>query len=202
MKSARKKLHRIRPKLDKSLRTLKRKSFTLIELLIVIAILGILAAAVLVAINPGKRMGQARDAQRKNDLGQLKNALETYNVVYGSYPSTGCTGCWFGDAVNFGGFGYEGPGGYIPNLAPDSIKKLPQDPRGHTPGANSETAWAGCKDAVEGPKNSGYLYSSNGTDFKLMAHCTPENYDDQKFVDPARSTWAYAVWSSDTSKNW
>ena len=43
--------------------------FTLIELLIVIAILGILAAAVLVAANPGKRTKQARDAARKNDIG-------------------------------------------------------------------------------------------------------------------------------------
>jgi len=38
------------------------KSFTLIELLIVIAILGVLAAAVVVAINPGKRMAQAKIA--------------------------------------------------------------------------------------------------------------------------------------------
>ena len=52
--------------------------FTLIELLIVIAILGILAAAVLVAINPQKRTRQARDAGRKNDIGSLATELQAY----------------------------------------------------------------------------------------------------------------------------
>lgn len=36
-----------------------QKSFTLIELLIVIAIIAIIAGAVLVAINPAKRLAQA-----------------------------------------------------------------------------------------------------------------------------------------------
>ena len=60
--------------------------FTLIELLIVIAILGILAAAVLVAINPGKRTRQARDAQRKNDVGALATELQGYYTS----PGSGC----------------------------------------------------------------------------------------------------------------
>lgn len=62
------------------------KGFTLIELLIVIAILGILAAAVLVAINPGKRMAEARDTQRKNDIGAITNALISYEAISSSLP--------------------------------------------------------------------------------------------------------------------
>ena len=62
------------------------KGFTLIELLIVIAILGILAAAVLVAINPGKRTRQAQDAQRKNDVGSLATELQGYYTT----PGQGC----------------------------------------------------------------------------------------------------------------
>lgn len=64
----------------------KLKGFTLIELLIVIAILGILAAAVLVAINPGKRTRQAQDAQRKNDVGALATELQGYFTS----PGSGC----------------------------------------------------------------------------------------------------------------
>src|SRR3989344_5759609 len=66
------------------------RGFTLIELLIVIAILGILAAAVLVAINPGKRTRQAQDAQRKNDIGALSTELQGYYTSPGSgcYPDT------------------------------------------------------------------------------------------------------------------
>jgi len=56
--------------------------------LIVIAILGILAAAVLVAINPAKRTNQARDAGRKNDIGSLAVELQAYYTTPGAgeYP--------------------------------------------------------------------------------------------------------------------
>ncbi|OGM08241.1 hypothetical protein A2159_01615 [Candidatus Woesebacteria bacterium RBG_13_34_9] len=66
------------------------KGFTLIELLIVIAILGILAAAVLVAINPGKRTRQAQDAKRKNDIGALATEVQGYYTTPGQgfYPTT------------------------------------------------------------------------------------------------------------------
>ena len=64
--------------------------FTLIELLIVIAILGILAAAVLVAVNPVKRQNQAKDANIKADIGSISTALQAYftSPGQGSYPLT------------------------------------------------------------------------------------------------------------------
>ena len=66
------------------------RGFTLIELLIVIAILGILAAAVLVAINPGKRTRQAQDAKRKNDIGALATEIQAYYTApgLGQYPTS------------------------------------------------------------------------------------------------------------------
>lgn len=68
----------------------KLKGFTLIELLIVIAILGILAAAVLVAINPGKRTRQAQDAKRKNDIGAMATEVQGYYTTpgQGTYPTS------------------------------------------------------------------------------------------------------------------
>ena len=62
--------------------------FTLIELLIVIAILGILAAAVLVAVNPVKRQNQAKDANIKADVGSIATALQAYYTSpgAGTYP--------------------------------------------------------------------------------------------------------------------
>lgn len=63
------------------------KGFTLIELLIVIAILGILAAGVLVAINPVQKINQAKDANAKSDVGQIATALQAYYTVNSSYPT-------------------------------------------------------------------------------------------------------------------
>lgn len=60
--------------------------FTLIELLIVIAIMGILAAAVLIAINPAKRQNQARDASVKSDVSSLASAAQAYYTQLGYYP--------------------------------------------------------------------------------------------------------------------
>jgi prepilin-type N-terminal cleavage/methylation domain-containing protein len=49
--------------------------FTLIELLIVIAIIGFLAAAILVAVDPVKRTQQARNANRWAEVNSLLNAV-------------------------------------------------------------------------------------------------------------------------------
>ena len=62
------------------------KGFTLIEVLIVVAIIGILASVVLVGLGPTQRAG--RDARRISDLRQTQNALELYFNKCGYYPGT------------------------------------------------------------------------------------------------------------------
>jgi len=54
------------------------RGFTLVELLIVIAILAILAAAIVIVINPGQILAQARDSQRMRDLNSVKDALSLF----------------------------------------------------------------------------------------------------------------------------
>jgi len=65
--------------------------FTLIELLIVVAVLGILAAGIIIVMNPADQIRKAKDAQRKSDLFQIKNALETYYNDFGQYPASSDT---------------------------------------------------------------------------------------------------------------
>ncbi|MDA1079419.1 MAG: type II secretion system protein [bacterium] len=60
--------------------------FTMIELLIVISILGILAVAVLSAINPIEQINRGRDTGSQSDAEQLISAADRYNAFQGYYP--------------------------------------------------------------------------------------------------------------------
>ena len=56
----------------------KKGGFTLLELLIVIAILAILSVALVIVLNPAETLKKARDSQRISDLSTLKTAIGLY----------------------------------------------------------------------------------------------------------------------------
>lgn len=170
---------------------LKKNAFTLIELLVVIAIIGLLASIVLVALNSAR--AKARDVFRKSSLKAIQAALELYYNDNNSYPVTGSSCCsWWGEVPGFGSHGYSGSNGYVPNLAPKYISQLPSDPRKGVQNV------AGC-----GSESSGFLYTSDGVNYKALAHCTIESTvpSSDPFYDPVRPTWAYQV-SSAGALNW
>jgi len=74
-----------------------KKGFTLVELLIVIAIFAILATTIVISLNPSELLAQQRDARRMSDLRTLNLALTTYishvpTLDLGTCPSGGrCT---------------------------------------------------------------------------------------------------------------
>lgn len=63
----------------------KRKGFTLVELMIVIAIIGILAATLLPTLTSGQARG--RDTARKSSLTNIVVGLETFYQDRGHFPS-------------------------------------------------------------------------------------------------------------------
>lgn len=73
------------------------KGFTLLELLIVIAVLAILSAALVLVLNPAESMKKSRDTQRMNDLAALKTAIGLYITSVGSPDLDAAIGGCLGD---------------------------------------------------------------------------------------------------------
>lgn len=62
-----------------------KKAFTLIELLIVITIIGILAAVIMISY--GNAQAKSRDAKRIGDINALSGALKIYQLDHKQYPN-------------------------------------------------------------------------------------------------------------------
>jgi general secretion pathway protein G len=94
----------------------KKQGFTLIEILIVVAIIAILASVVLVGLGPTQQQG--RDARRLSDLRETQTALELYYNQNGDYPA----------ASSWGPQTTAGTLSYILVNAGIGVSQVPNDP--------------------------------------------------------------------------
>ncbi|MBI4091721.1 MAG: type II secretion system protein [Candidatus Levybacteria bacterium] len=158
-----------------------KPAFSLIELLIVIAILGILAT--IVAYVSLQRPKQARDAQRKSDLAQLKRVMEIAKVdCQGKYyPAIGLISIQSLYFLNY----------YSPGNPPASIaghlqsigltRGILQDPKNETPYFYGSRASNNSGSAVC-PDSNGNVTINGSTTFMIRA-----NLEDNKDPDGQKS---------------
>jgi len=67
----------------------KQGGFTLLEVLLVVAIIAILAGIVILALNPAKQLGDSRNAKRRVDVNTVLNAVYQYTIdSTGTLPTT------------------------------------------------------------------------------------------------------------------
>lgn len=102
------------------------RGFTLIELIVVVAIVGVLASVVLSSLNTAR--AKARDAVRKKDMQTIYTMLVQYATQYGGIPGTAS----YGD-VNSGGWDYSSQPVGAPTfmsflVTGGIITKVPVDP--------------------------------------------------------------------------
>jgi type IV pilus assembly protein PilA len=87
----------------------KRTGFTLLEVLLVIALIGILVGIVIVALNPAVQIAKANNAQRGSDANTILNAVWQYSLDnQGSLPasileSANCAGTAAAEICKTGG---------------------------------------------------------------------------------------------------
>jgi len=100
------------------MRKTRLRGFTLVELLVVVALMGIMMSIALVAYQATRV--SARDARRKGDLEIVRSALEMYRSDCGRYPDT--SRVIFGNSLTSGGTGETCVAGTI------YMASLPVDP--------------------------------------------------------------------------
>lgn len=150
-----------------------KQGFTLVELLVVVAILGILAAILILAINPAEAQRKSRDATRLSDLATVRQAVDLAVANGAVLPGT--------VAVPFSGASTgsrdtTSTGNWVGTNVSKYLSVLPTDPR------QSAVDTTRLSDGTTTVAAGGMVYTfiSDGDSYELNAYL--ESTDNAPFV--------------------
>lgn len=103
---------------------LKSRGFTLVEIIIVVALIGVLAGGLITILDPAGQLKGSRDSKRKSDLKQIQAALELYRADQGTYPDNSDIG--YDVANNPSNTSFVD---YPTNVQATYLQTVPKDPR-------------------------------------------------------------------------
>jgi len=135
----------------------KQRGFTLIEILVVIGIIAILAAVVIVALNPARQFAQARNSQRSSNVNTILNAVTQRMVDNRGVWSSACTAKTVTLPSSATVVGTDNVGGNIDLqdcVSPVYVVSIPFDPSGGTAASTGYQIWqdTGGRIHVRAPK--------------------------------------------------
>ena len=122
------------------------KGFTMLEILLVVALIGVMTTIMVVGLNPARQLAKARDTQRETDVYSILSLVYQYAQEHsGAWPDTDgnpqtsnfpttltCIG------TNPGCFNLAGAGVSGDTIVPAYVAKLPKDPKAINPGEGTD----------------------------------------------------------------
>jgi len=147
--------------------------FTLVELLVVMAILGILAAILILAINPAEAQRKSRDATRLSNLATVRQSVDLAVADGATLPGTALAPF---TGVSTGSRDTTIAGNWVGMIVSKYVSVLPVDPR---QGATDTTVLS---DGTTTVAAGGMVYTfvSNGDTYEINAYM--ESSDNSAFA--------------------